>query len=434
MFFSNNNEYMEIKKALETLEKYINKDINSIPPINGKLSGQRKEIFDRVVSISNSIKEKDVQNTRVFGEMMLSLEKLSDGILDDRITWKTENENINYIAKSFNNMLNKLENTFDNVVNILDDFKNNNYLDRVDASSFRGGKLKNVLEGINLLRDEISKTLVENHRRGLVLENSSKVLASNASKLSKQSTNQAGKIEELSNTLNGLTQKVKNNSNSANEMLKDVTDNEVRVQHGFELAKKTSQSIEEINKSTNEVNDAITIISQIAFQTNILSLNAAVEAATAGEAGKGFAVVAQEVRNLANKSADAAKQIEALMNDLKIKTDNGKTIVDEMTKGYESLNENIKNNFVHVKEVVDSLKDQDEGISLINQAINEIDKNTQEQALVAIKVNEIANQSFEVAKQTVEITSKAQFEGKDGYNIRDLEKEKDEVQNERRNR
>ncbi len=435
MFFSKSNEYQEILAALEILEKYVNKDINSIPEIKNILSAERKIILDKIDKISKNIKEKDVSNIKVFGEIMLSLEKLSDGILDDRVVSQTENKNINYIGKSFNLMLDKLDNTFDEVINVLNEYKNQNYLNKVNVDSFRDGKLRVVLEGINQLRDEISKNLSQNHRRGLILENSSTVLTENASNLSNQSTNQAAKIEELSATLDEITQKVKENTNSAVTMLNNVSNNEEQVHHGFELAKKTSQSIEEINSSTNDVNSAIVIISQIAFQTNILSLNAAVEAATAGEAGKGFAVVAQEVRNLANKSAESAKQIESLMNDLKSKTEHGKQIIEQMTAGYKQLNENIKENFIHVKKVVDSLKEQEEGISIINEAISDIDRNTQNQALVSVKVNEIATQSQNVAKQIVSVTSNSSFEGKEQISIRDLNKNHDNYDgNCRRNR
>lgn len=93
---------------------------------------------------------------------------------------------------------------------------------------------------------------------------------------------------------------------------------------GEKLASQTTKERDEINQEVSSINEAITIIDQIAFQTNILSLNAAVEAATAGEAGKGFAVVAQEVRNLANRSADAVNEIKNLVENATSKANNGK--------------------------------------------------------------------------------------------------------------
>ena len=96
--------------------------------------------------------------------------------------------------------------------------------------------------------------------------------------------------------------------------------------NGERLANQTTVAMDEINNQVNSINEAISVIDQIAFQTNILSLNAAVEAATAGEAGKGFAVVAQEVRNLANRSAEAAKEIKNLVENATSKTNDGKKI------------------------------------------------------------------------------------------------------------
>lgn len=106
------------------------------------------------------------------------------------------------------------------------------------------------------------------------------------------------------------------------------------IKKGQDLANSTVVSMDQINEQTQAIADAITVIDQITFQTNILSLNAAVEVATAGEAGKGFVVVAQEVRNLASRSAEAAKEIKDIVEEATEKTNNGKTIADEMINGY----------------------------------------------------------------------------------------------------
>ena len=117
----------------------------------------------------------------------------------------------------------------------------------------------------------------------------------------------------------------------------------------------------EIDKEVNAINEAITVIDQIAFQTNILSLNAAVEAATAGEAGKGFAVVAQEVRNLASRSAEAANEIKTLVQNATTKANDGKSIANQMINGYTELNENISKTIELIKDVEMASKEQQQG-------------------------------------------------------------------------
>ncbi|GAB1467117.1 hypothetical protein MASR2M54_26170 [Aliarcobacter cryaerophilus] len=135
----------------------------------------------------------------------------------------------------------------------------------------------------------------------------------NVDKLNNSSNDAAARLEETAAALEEVTSSIVNSNNKISEMsniAKDVTN---AASLGQELANKTVLSMDEINVQVNLVNDAISVIDQIAFQTNILSLNAAVEAATAGEAGKGFAVVAQEVRNLASRSAEAAKEIKNIV-------------------------------------------------------------------------------------------------------------------------
>ena len=159
--------------------------------------------------------------------------------------------------------------------------------------------------------------------------------------------------------------------------------------------------MEEINNQVNAISEAISVIDQIAFQTNILSLNAAVEAATAGEAGRGFAVVAAEVRNLANRSADAAKEIKILVENAKLKANDGKNIADKMILGYNNLNENISKTLNLIKDIESSSKEQLLGIEQINSAINQLDQQTQQNANVAIQTQQIANNTQIIANLIV---------------------------------
>ena len=183
----------------------------------------------------------------------------------------------------------------------------------------------------------------------------------------------------------------------------------------------------EIDKEVNAINEAITVIDQIAFQTNILSLNAAVEAATAGEAGKGFAVVAQEVRNLASRSAEAANEIKALVQNATAKANSGKKISDEMISGYTALNENITKTIDLIKDVEMASKEQLTGIEQINDAVNSLDQQTQQNAMIASQTHDVAMGTDKIANLIVSDADGKEFIGKESVKAKDILKKQETV-------
>lgn len=320
--------------------RYLNKEQPDVDNLddsaNDEIGAMAKIINQNLGKTKSLIKQDDelIQDvTRVVGE-------IEKGYLFNRVEKRTENESLQKLQNKLNEMLDNLETNIGKDTNvILDCLSKYGKLDFRDNIQNAQGKVE---VAINELSDIINNMLKENKQNGLTLDASSDILLKNVDTLNKNSTSTAASLEETAAALEEITSAIVSNTNNISTMAIYSDELVDSINLGKTLAESTVVAMDEINSQTEAIADAIVLIDQIAFQTNILSLNAAVEAATAGEAGKGFAVVAQEVRNLASRSADAAKEIKALVENATQKTNAGKEGTDKMIKGYETLHLNIK--------------------------------------------------------------------------------------------
>ncbi|AXH14288.1 chemotaxis protein [Malaciobacter mytili LMG 24559] len=420
--FGSNKDIDKIELFLDSLEKFILNETNSLTPLDKIEKKRFKVLEEKVLRIAKIIENKKLEDLKIYGEIILSCEKVSDGITDDFIVSKSNDAKISYLCETINAMNQKLDNTMNEVILRLQEYENQNYLNAVDTTLFRGGKLKELLLGINSLREKITLNLQKSVRESLVLKYESDVLRKEADVLATSSMKQATTIEEASASIDEITSNISENRKLTNSMAQIGEEVKNSASKGKTYASKSLTSMEEIAEATKKAYDAIGSISDIAFQTNILSLNAAVEAATAGEAGRGFAVVAQEVRNLANRSADTARNIQALMDILQEKTKEGTYTSNLMNEEYEVLNKNIEETLSLINQVNNATKEQELSIIQINNAVSQIDTLTQQNAEVANTVKEIAIQSNNIATQAAKTAESAQFEGKDNIKIRKRER------------
>jgi methyl-accepting chemotaxis protein len=338
----------------------------------------------------------------VLGEVVIALNKVSQGIYTSTVHTDSNNFMIHTLKVIVNEMLETTNGNMQELVDIMDKYSNQDYRDQMNINPILKGKMLLTMQQINKLGQELNDNAKQNLINGTKLESNSISMHKSVENLSVRANEQAASLEETAAAIEEITSITKNNNENAVKMAELSKTVKQSVTLGEKLANDTALAMDEINEKVRAINEAISVIDQIAFQTNILSLNAAVEAATAGEAGKGFAVVAGEVRNLATRSTQAAKEIKDLVEDATVKTDHGKKISDQMSHGYNDLNSLISQTINIIQDVSIASNEQLTGIEQINDAVTILDKVTQENASEASKVADFADETLLMAQVLVE--------------------------------
>ena len=385
-----NRDLEEIDKYFQQLIEFLSYEKSEFEYVE---STGNKKVDDMFKNWNQQIKKFDKRtkdDMRVLGEIVLTADKVEQGIYKCRIKGDSDNPTISTLRNTLNKMLTSIDDATTRILRVVNSYTNDDFTDYIKVVDNYKDDMKLLMESINLLGKELGNSAKNNLKNGETLENSASTMTNSMNNLAEKANEQAASLEETAAALEEITSITRNNTQNATKMATLGQVVKKSVLSGEELASKTASSMDEINEKVKAINSAITVIDQIAFQTNILSLNAAVEAATAGEAGKGFAVVAQEVRNLANRSAEAAKEIKNLVEEANIKTNDGKLISSDMIEGYKELNKNISETINIIEDVSAASKEQMLGIEQINQTVNMLDRVTQENAFESNQIKEIS--------------------------------------------
>jgi methyl-accepting chemotaxis protein len=419
LFFSMNRYVI---RPLESLQEGFNKLLSS-KDISTRLEIKSQDEIGKASALFNeymdSIQKGLDQDQVVIDEIKEIVQRVGNGFFAFRASGEANNPNINELKEVLNTMIQTLEQQFKTINTALmhfgqADFSHQIHLDNVS------GEVGTVSTQVRAIGNNVSEIFAMIQSSSEHLSQSIVSLSSSSNELSTAANEQAASLEETAAALEEITSNIKSNGHSITHMSKIATELTNSADHGQELANKTVDSMTQIDKEVSAIKGAISVIDQIAFQTNILSLNAAVEAATAGDAGKGFAVVAQEVRNLASRSADAAKEIEDLVGSATVKANEGRNTANAMISGYKSLNEIISQTKDIISDVSSSSKEQEIGIVQINDAVTALDNATQLNASNATNIADQAKQVEILSNNLKQVSDNAKYDTQTSEQICDV--------------
>ena len=242
------------------------------------------------------------------------------------------------------------------------------------------GQLKDLQSAINASAAKLKEVIAVSMQVSHVVSDAAEQVSYGSRDISGRVQEQAASLEETSATMNQMSAAVQANTANARKVAELTNHVQGQAKDGVQVMQQTISAMQSIKESSSKISDIVSIIDSIAFQTNLLALNAAVEAARAGEHGRGFAVVASEVRTLAGKSADAAKDIKALINDSVSRIENGTQLADKSGEMLHGIAGSIVQVAGMIEQIANASNEQSVGIGQVHLAIADIDKVTQENA------------------------------------------------------
>ena len=285
------------------------------------------------------------------------------------------------LATGFNALLDELSEVFDEIASVMSAMADGNLEQRL-RGEYRG-TFGEVQANMNRTLDNLYDIIVRMRDAADEVGTAAEQINGGNQNLSSRTEQQASSLQETASSLEQLTATVRNNADNARQANQVATGARATAQRGGEVVGEAIAAMEQINAASSRIAEIIGVIDEIAFQTNLLALNASVEAARAGEQGRGFAVVASEVRNLASRSANAAREIKDLIRDSVDKVQAGSELVNQSGATLEEIVAGVKKVGDIIAEISAASTEQSTGIDQVNQAVSTMDQMTQQNAALA---------------------------------------------------
>ena len=284
-------------------------------------------------------------------------------------------------------------------------------LERRIALEGKQAFFKAMSEGVNHLADNMTDVVRRVKGAASEVYRGAEEISQGNANLSQRTEEQSSSLEETASSMEEMTSTVKQNADNAGQANQLATAARDQAEKGGSVVSQAVRAMADINDASRRIADIIGVIDEIAFQTNLLALNAAVEAARAGEQGRGFAVVASEVRNLAGRSATAAKEIKELIQDSVKKVSDGSALVTQSGQTLEQIVASVKKVSDIVAEIAAASREQSSGIEQVNRAVMQMDELTQQNAALVEQATASSQAMADQARELNEMMARYQVSG-----------------------
>jgi methyl-accepting chemotaxis protein len=358
----------------------------------GRRLGTVLEWFDRTQEVAT---EAEVQQV---------IAAVTAGNLENRISLAGKQGFFEVLSRLINELVDSIGLVVNEVQGLVASANDGDLTRRIQTEG-KAGLLEKIGTGINELTASMAGVVSQVKQAAAEVNRGADEISQGNANLSQRTEEQASSLEETASSMEEMTSTVRQNADNAGQANQLAVAARDQAEKGGAVVAQAVQAMSGINAASNKIADIIGVIDEIAFQTNLLALNAAVEAARAGEQGRGFAVVATEVRNLAGRSATAAKEIKALIQDSVQKVGEGSNLVTQSGATLEQIVASVKKVADIVAEIAAASNEQSAGIEQVNKAVTQLDELTQQNAAL---VEQASAASQSMAEQARELNTSMQ--------------------------